>query len=265
MFGLLMILLLAGLPSLARAEDEPDPFREGMKRMERAMQRMDHRAFRKLFDRDSGFGPWSASPATPSGGRLGVTVATPDPALVDQLNLPADSGLLIVDIRPGSAAEKAGLKKHDILLEWNGKSVPSQPARFAKTVAAASAGDSIDVVVLRKARKEAIKGLKLPAKAEVARFDPFTWDEWVGLTDAPRHSVTTSVTRTDDQFTATRKQGDLALTVKGKVDAGDVKVESVTVQDGGAKKTYDSLDAVPEAHRKSASDLARMAADGKSR
>ncbi|WP_406700743.1 PDZ domain-containing protein [Singulisphaera sp. Ch08] len=56
--------------------------------------------------------------------QLGVQVATLDETLRSQLKVPDREGLLVSVVETGSAAEKAGLKKHDILL-----AVGEQPLR----------------------------------------------------------------------------------------------------------------------------------------
>src|SRR5262249_45076727 len=100
-------------------------------------------------------------------GRLGVRVEKPSAAMADQLDLPKGQGMVVVDVVKESAAAKAGLKANDILLELDGKAVPSDSAEFSKQVRAIKADEDVSAVVLRKGRKETVKGIKLPeAKAE---------------------------------------------------------------------------------------------------
>jgi hypothetical protein len=103
---------------------------------------------------------------TPHEGRLGVMIQTPGETLVDQLDLPSGKGLVISHVQSNSAAAKAGLKAHDILLEFNGKAVSNEPAKLVHIIGDLKANTGIDAVVLRKGKKETIKGIKLPeAKA----------------------------------------------------------------------------------------------------
>jgi serine protease Do len=67
---------------------------------------------------------------------IGVNLEPADDALRAQLALPAGQGVLISDVIGGSPAEKAGLKKHDIVLELGGKPVAS-PEDLASKVQAA--------------------------------------------------------------------------------------------------------------------------------
>jgi Zn-dependent protease with chaperone function len=102
--------------------------------------------------------------------RLGTLVKTPEPALVAQLDLPKDQGLVLAEIGPNSPAAKAGLKRHDVLLELNGKPVSSKVEDFARQLAEVKPATPVDAVVLRKGKKETVKGLTLPeARPETPR------------------------------------------------------------------------------------------------
>ena len=102
------------------------------------------------------------SPAFEPVNRLGIFVEAAAPTLANQLDLPAGQGLVLEQVQAGSAADKAGLKAHDILLEINGQPVPDEIAAFARVVATFKAQTPFDVMLLRKGRRETIKGLALP-------------------------------------------------------------------------------------------------------
>ena len=96
-------------------------------------------------------------------GRLGAMVEVPSPTIVDQLDLPNDQGLIVADVVPDSAAAKAGVKlAHDILLELDGKAVPNKPEEFVKQLEQIKANKPVDAVVMRKGKKETVRGLSLP-------------------------------------------------------------------------------------------------------
>ncbi|MGE3804657.1 MAG: M56 family metallopeptidase, partial [Gemmataceae bacterium] len=57
--------------------------------------------------------------------RLGVQLSLPSDLLIEQLNLTKNIGLIVDQVVPDMPAAKAGLKPHDILLEFDGKPVPS--------------------------------------------------------------------------------------------------------------------------------------------
>jgi putative serine protease PepD len=54
---------------------------------------------------------------------LGVGVATVDPILAAQNQLPVEHGVLIVNVTSGGPAAKAGLKAGDIIVQLDGKAV----------------------------------------------------------------------------------------------------------------------------------------------
>jgi S1-C subfamily serine protease len=102
-------------------------------------------------------------------GRLGVMVDKPGDALVDQLGLTKGKGLIIQDVRPDSAADKAGLKTHDVIVEFNGKPVPDEAREFARLVEEVKPNTPVDAVVVRKGQQQTVKGITLPEarRAEV--------------------------------------------------------------------------------------------------
>jgi C-terminal processing protease CtpA/Prc len=67
---------------------------------------------------------------------IGVSIDAPDDAVRAQLALPAGQGVIISDVLQGSPAEKAGIKKHDIVLDMGGKLIDS-PQTLASLVQAA--------------------------------------------------------------------------------------------------------------------------------
>jgi beta-lactamase regulating signal transducer with metallopeptidase domain len=145
----------------------------------------------------------------PDEGRLGVLTEKPGATLVEQLDLPRDQGLVLAEVKADSAAAKAGLKAHDILLEWAGKPVPSDAREFKKMVDEVKANAPVDVVVLRKGRKETIKGVALPeAKPEKPALPGFQFPNLpnfpAGLPGAALggNGGLTAVFRNGDQFTA---------------------------------------------------------------
>jgi hypothetical protein len=95
---------------------------------------------------------------------VGARLEPPSAVLVDQLDLPRGQGLVVRGLVPKSAAARAGLRLHDIVLELAGKAVPSTLEAFDKQVRALKPNTPVDVVLMRKGRKEKVKGLVLPAK-----------------------------------------------------------------------------------------------------
>jgi hypothetical protein len=192
--------------------------------------------------------------------RLGVQVEPPGAALADQLDLPENQGLVLSEVTPDSPAARVGLKTHDVLLELNGKPVPSDAQQFAGCLAAIEANQPVDVVVLRKGRRETLKGLTLPeAKVDRAeqsqrpapvpaapRLDLFRR----GIPDAHNQiGSRTSLVRNKDAFHILHKDGPLRFTVIGTLVDGRPTVRSVMVADGPTTHLFDSLEKVPAEFR----------------
>jgi len=109
---------------------------------------------RKLLERPKAEG--HEEHAAPSGPRLGVMLAPLSEALAEQLGLDAGSGALIEDVEAGSAAEKSGLKQHDVLLKVDGKDVAGAD-NVRGNVREALKKKEFNVEILRHGKKQTIK------------------------------------------------------------------------------------------------------------
>jgi DNA-binding transcriptional MerR regulator len=240
------------------------------------------------------FGVGGMAGRTPHEGRMGILIREPDPTLVEQLDLPKGQGLIVDQVTKDSAAAKAGIKAHDILLEVNGKAVPDSASKFVKMLADIKADQKVDAVVLRKGKKETIKDLTLPeSKAGKDDFDgnPFAPGAFPpdgikiqvpnieippilpgagGLPPGPpggiggvrfpagANAVMTTSMITGDRFTTRHQEGSLIITVSGSVTDGKAKTTEIQVQDGNKTEKYESVDKVPEAYKDKVKNLVDM-------
>ena len=201
-----------------------------------------------------GFGPRGVAPVTNrQDGRLGAMIDRPSATLIDQLDLPEGQGVIIQQVVTGSPAEKAGMKAHDILLELNGKKVSSEPEEVIKQVNDIPADKAINAIVMRKGKKETIKDIKLPDLKPILG----------GLPDVPAapmggRGVSTSISRTNDNFTILHQNFDTSFTVTGKVEDGKPIAHNVVVLDSGETYKFDSLEKVPEKYKDQVSKLLEM-------
>lgn len=92
--------------------------------------------------------------------KLGLRLGKVGEALSSQLGLDRNQGLIVEKVGPGSAAEKAGLKTHDVLVKWNGKTIPGELADFRKLAAEEKA--PAELLVIRKGKEQVIPGLVVP-------------------------------------------------------------------------------------------------------
>lgn len=202
--------------------------------------------------------------------RLGAQVRSPSPTLVDQLDLPKDQGIVLEEVGPNSAAARAGMKPHDILLELDGKPVPSKVDDFLKLLAAVKADQKVEVVVMRKGKKETIKALTLPeAKAETRPARPgrpgpgIVFPNLGGAFGGDGTSL--SVTRNNDDFTVKEVKGKLKVSVVGTATAAGPKVTEVVIDRDGKKETFDAVEKVPDDLKARVKELAEMGAGKKAK
>ncbi len=198
-------------------------------------------------------------------GRLGVQVRRPSETLVDQLDLPRNQGLVLERVEDGSAAAKAGLKSHDILLELAGKPVTDNPADLIAQLKEIKADKAVEAVVLRKGKKETVKNLTLPeAKSapQPAALNPFNFpNPFPGLPGGAATAM--SVVRNGDSFTTTCTEEGVTFKLTGTVAEGKGTLTDVAITEDGKTTNYDSLDKVPEGHRDMVKKLIEMSASGK--
>lgn len=97
----------------------------------------------------------------PERGRLGIRFEKLNAVTADQLGLDPDVGVAVAAVVPGSAAEAAGLKVHDIIVAFAGKPASGDTDEFIRQVNAAKAGEKLDIVVVRKGKRVEIKGVVL--------------------------------------------------------------------------------------------------------
>jgi membrane-associated protease RseP (regulator of RpoE activity) len=228
-------------------------------------------------------------------GRLGVMLDRPDSTLAEQLDLPKGQGLIVTQVAADSAAAKAGIKSHDILLELNGKTVPNDTRELMKILADIKPDKPVDAVVLRKGKKETIKGLSLPEAKPGADLNPLGGFPPAGRFEIPNPAVPllppgggnflpvippnagggiaigrfgsgatvmTTTFRTNDRYTTRHQEGSLIITVTGTVADGKAKTGEIQVQDGTKTEKYETVDKVPEAYRDKVKNLIEMSEKG---
>lgn len=88
----------------------------------------------------------SRSSANLSTKSLGITMAPLAASGATRLGIPPGNGVIIVAVRPGSAAEKSGLKAGDVLVKFDGQGIDA-PAKVQAAVKAA--GDTAAAEVIR--------------------------------------------------------------------------------------------------------------------
>lgn len=92
-------------------------------------------------------------------GWLGVYVQKLTPELASSLGLDEDEGALVSDVTPGSPAEKAGIKRGDVIVEFDGKKI-DDISDLTTLAAVTSPGTEVDVKLIQDGKQKDLK-LKL--------------------------------------------------------------------------------------------------------
>jgi len=86
-------------------------------------------------------------------GWLGVTIRDLTPELAKSVHAESLKGALIVDVAKGGPAEKAGIKKNDVVIAYRGQEIPDS-STLRNDVAETAIGTEAKITVLRSGKKE---------------------------------------------------------------------------------------------------------------
>jgi serine protease Do len=121
-------------------------------------------------------------------GWLGVAIQGVDEDLAKALKLDGEKGALVSRVESGSPAEKAGVKRGDVVLEFDGKPI-DRVGDLSRLVAGVKAGTTSDLVVWRDGKRQTLKARigDMPSRQEVAEASEPGSDEQprLGLSLAP--------------------------------------------------------------------------------
>jgi hypothetical protein len=84
---------------------------------------------------------------------LGVSTTEASEVLASQLNLSSGAGLVITYVSRGSPASRAGLQKHDVLVEFDDQALV-HPTQLRKLVRAHKVGDTVKVDYFRGGKRQ---------------------------------------------------------------------------------------------------------------
>jgi serine protease Do len=86
-------------------------------------------------------------------GWLGASMRDITPEIAESLHMGTSKGALIMDVVKGGPADKAGLKKNDVVIAYRGEDIPDS-STFRNKVAISPIGKEEKVTVLREGKKE---------------------------------------------------------------------------------------------------------------
>jgi len=86
-------------------------------------------------------------------GMIGVQVQNVTPELAKSFGLAEPHGALVAEVNPGTPAEKAGLHREDIIIEYNGSPI-QEMNELPRLVAQTAPGTQVTVKVLRQGKEK---------------------------------------------------------------------------------------------------------------
>jgi len=89
-------------------------------------------------------------------GFLGVVIQNLTPDLSKWFDIQRGKGVLISGVSEGAPAEKAGLRRDDIIVEFNGQPV-EDAGSFRSRVSTTPPGEKVDITVLRNGKRETMR------------------------------------------------------------------------------------------------------------
>jgi Do/DeqQ family serine protease len=188
-------------------------------------------------------------------GMLGVTIQSVDADMAQSLSLPSARGAIVTSVSNGGPAEKAGIKRGDVITAVNKQPVTDNN-KLRNIVASLPPGSNVEVTALRNGRDQnfEVALAELPIKAEPASDDDASSNNGVGtikfgITVQPLTAETAGrfgldandegllVTRVDEAGSAAEagiRQGDLIQEVN-RQPVKTVAEFSAAIQRSGAK------------------------------
>jgi len=130
-------------------------------------------------------------------GWLGVTIQDLTPELAGTFGLSKTAGALVSDVFKGSPAQKAGIKRGDIIIELNGREVRSV-SMLRNQVAQSKVGSKVELKYVRDKEKKRVKVLiaELPGEfTEVSSSAPEEDGNKGGLTGLSVTELTPAIAR----------------------------------------------------------------------
>jgi hypothetical protein len=202
------------------------------------------------------------------GSRLGVRVEEVPEAMIERFELPEGNGILAAEIVPDSAAEKAGLKAGDVIVEFAGKPVGTDPTRFVRAVQGMKPGEKVDIVYYRKGKKQEAKGVQLadldPRRdVDPPRVDPLPVPRLPEVTPRlqpvpfpippdlnPRGGNRTVTMQVQNgKANIEYAEDGVKVTIEGTVTDGKVTPTKIAVTEGRKTVDAESIEKLPAEHR----------------
>jgi serine protease Do len=168
-------------------------------------------------------------------GWLGVVIQELSPELAEQFEIADDEGALVNEVAAGGPAQRAGLRRGDVIVEFQGEQIESWN-ELPRVVAGTPVGKEVEVVVVRGGKRktigvtlgelpgESVVPASAPARSELGlRLQPLTAElaERFDL-EGTRGALVAQVEPGSPADEAGLRSGDVILEVnQGEIDSPD--------------------------------------------
>ncbi len=100
-------------------------------------------------------------------GRLGVEMGDLTPAIARELRVAATEGAVVGRVQPGSPADKAGLRQHDVIVAMDGRPIRGS-AELRARLGLTPVGDEVELKVVRGTDTRVVRARIAPPQAHAA-------------------------------------------------------------------------------------------------
>lgn len=151
-------------------------------------------------------------------GWLGVMIQRITPELQEKLDLKDHQGALVADVTPGGPAEKAGIRRGDVIVAFDGKEV-QEMSSLPLMVGSTPVGKEVEVDVLRKGKLKTIEVTLGRLDEETPPVEPAEARTDLGMT------VEELSAEHKRQFNLSREEGLVVVRVEANSPAGEAGIQ----------------------------------------
>jgi Do/DeqQ family serine protease len=169
-------------------------------------------------------------------GLLGVTISTVDEAAAEALGADVESGALITEVSPNSAAEQAGLEVEDIIVAVDQKRIGNN-RELMTAIGLRSPGDVVDITYVRDGKTRTTRaelGQRISVTSTGADIHPgLAGAEFVTNTATSRGGIEVASVEPDSPAAQRGlREGDIVIAVnRGAVNSMSDLIEAASEQD----------------------------------
>jgi serine protease Do len=156
-------------------------------------------------------------------GWMGVSIQSVTPDLAESFGMKEAKGALVGDVNPGSPAQKAGLKRGDIIVAYDGKSIKDSND-LPRYVAETPVGKRVDVDIIRDGKEKRVP-VQIQEMTEEKAAAPQT-EEAEGGVDSLGMKLDDLNAKWQQHLGITEKSGVLVVAVEDGSAADDAGIET---------------------------------------